>query len=255
MTWKEIELAIKSGQNHIIIPTAGIEQNGLHLPLNKHQSVLKYTTKKIAIQHGKMLVAPVINYVPEGNIAKKTGHMYFAGTISISEQTFISVLEDTAKSLLAHGFTHIYFIGDSGGNQTGQSIAADTLAKKGLSVFHIGDYYANKKQNEWLITQGYSHDEIGGHAGLRDSSEFMATRQGKQVRHDKLANNALNNYTNIGSFGDTTKASEKLGEQLLGIKIKLALTQIKKSQLITPMQTSLISNFKKTINTWLFSKD
>ncbi len=255
MTWKEIDLAIKSGQTHIIIPTAGIEQNGLHLPLNKHQSVLKYTTEKIALQHEKMLVAPVINHVPEGDIAKKTGHMYFAGTISLSEQTFVNVLKDTAQSLLAHGFTHIYFIGDSGGNQTGQSIAADNLARKGLSVFHIGDYYANKKQNEWLNSQGYSHDEIGGHAGLRDSSEFMATLQGKQVRHDKLANNSLNNYTNIGSFGDTTKASAKLGKQLLSIKIKLALAQIKKSQLITPTQTGLISNIKKTITTWLDSKN
>ncbi len=71
----------------------------------------------IARRLGKTLVAPVIAYVPEGNIDPPEGHMTSPGTISLPEPVFAAVLEATARSFIATGFKTILFIGDSGGNQ------------------------------------------------------------------------------------------------------------------------------------------
>ena len=71
LTWQELRQAINNGYTQIIIPTAGIEQNGPHLPLNKHEKVVRYASEKIAKELSGTLIAPVVNFVPE------EGHMKF----------------------------------------------------------------------------------------------------------------------------------------------------------------------------------
>ena len=57
-------------------------------------------------------------YVPEGDTGPNpSGHMNWAGTISLPDPAFEAVLEHTARSLQTHGFTRILFIGDSGDSQ------------------------------------------------------------------------------------------------------------------------------------------
>ena len=117
LTWTEVASAIDSGSTTIIIPTAGTEQNGPHMVLGKHKYRINAGSERIARSLGNTLVAPVITYVPEGDIDPPSGHMRFAGTISIPREVFESVLEYTARSLKQHGFTDILLIGDSGPNQ------------------------------------------------------------------------------------------------------------------------------------------
>ncbi len=132
MTWLEVEEAIRQGKKGAVVPTAGLEQNGLHAVLGKHHYVVKYAAEQIARQHGKLLVTPVIDFVPEGNIDPPSDHMKFSGTISIPEDIFAGILEFTARSLRAHGFERIYFIGDSFGNQQAQAkIAAKLNSRMG----------------------------------------------------------------------------------------------------------------------------
>src|SRR5688500_20341075 len=76
---------------------------------------------------GNALCAPIVKFVPEGNIEPKSGHMVSPGTITAREETYQMLLTDIAESLQAHGFKNIIFIGDSGGNQKGQAAVADKL--------------------------------------------------------------------------------------------------------------------------------
>ena len=125
LTWTEVESAIASGSTTIIVPTAGTEQNGPHMVLGKHKYRINAGSERIARSLGNALVAPAITYVPEGDIDPPSGHMRFAGTISIPQEVFELVLEHTARSLKQHGFTDILLIGDSGPNQGPQeSVAA-----------------------------------------------------------------------------------------------------------------------------------
>jgi creatinine amidohydrolase len=144
MTWMEVRDALAAGKTTAIVPTGGIEPNGPWLTLGKHNWVLETNCDAIARKLGNALCAPIIKLVPEGNIEPQSSHMRSPGTLSMRQETYEAVLTDVAHSLKMHGFENIVFIGDSGGNQSGQENVANTLNKQWGGkplVMHIGEYY------------------------------------------------------------------------------------------------------------------
>lgn len=103
LTWIEVRDAIAAGKTTVIIPTGGTEQNGPHMVLGKHNYMVKYKSREVAKRLGNALVAPVVAYVPEGDVNPPTGHMSFAGTITLPQDVFAKVLEYAARSLKQHG--------------------------------------------------------------------------------------------------------------------------------------------------------
>jgi len=55
LTWTEVDKALREGYDTILIPTAGIEQNGPHVILGKHNVVVTRTTHDIAQAVGNAL--------------------------------------------------------------------------------------------------------------------------------------------------------------------------------------------------------
>ena len=157
LTWREVEQAIKSGKTTIIIPIGGTEQNGAHMALDKHNQRVKMLSARIALSLGNALVAPVVTYVPEGNIDPPTGHMRYPGTISISDAAFVGVITGAAYSFRQAGFTDVVLIGDSGNYQSQlKQIAAalnrqwsKTIKQKSPkpSVHFIAEYYLATQQS------------------------------------------------------------------------------------------------------------
>ena len=230
LTWVEVDEAIRQGIRTVIIPTGGVEQNGPHMVLGKHNYIVRYSAEQIARDLGDALVAPVVTFVPEGSVNPPSGHMYFAGTISVPETVFANILEFTARSLRAHGFETICFLGDSGGNQEMQRRVATRLSAEwkgdGIRVIHVGDYYAANGQIDWLLTQEETKASIGSHAGIRDTSELLAVFPAG-VRSDRVAARGGRLLRPTGVSGDPTRASAERGKTLLALKIEAALRQIR----------------------------
>ncbi len=224
LTWTEVQDELDNGTTTVLIPTAGVEQNGPHVILGKHEAVISYTSQEIARQLANTLVAPVINYVPEGEI--NTGHMDFAGTISLPEPIFEATLEHAARSLKSHGFTEIYFIGDSGGNQTSQARVADKLNSaweaEGVRVAQIGNYYFANTQFDTLLAKGYSEIQIGYHAGMRDTSELLFVEPESVRKKAKLPNKGAD----PGYSGAPSLSTPQIGKEMLDLKIGAALAEI-----------------------------
>jgi creatinine amidohydrolase len=130
LTWTEVRDAIKAGKTTIIFPTGGTEQNGPHMVLGKHNFIVKHTAEQIARRLGNALVAPVLAYVPEGNIDPPSGHMQYPGTITLPDEFFMKVTEYAARSFRVNGFKDIVLIGDSGQNQKGLQSVASLLNKE-----------------------------------------------------------------------------------------------------------------------------
>lgn len=110
MTWIDVRDAIKAGKTNVIVPTGGMEPNGVWLVTGKHNYVLHANCDAIARKMGNALCAPIVKFVPEGGIEPKSGHMTSPGTISAREETYQALLTDIAESLQAHGFQNIIFI-------------------------------------------------------------------------------------------------------------------------------------------------
>ena len=94
MTWMEVRDAMAAGKDTVIVATGGIEQNGPYLVAGKHNVVLRGTTEAIARKLGNTLVAPIIGFVPEGDIDPPTVHMNYPSTVSLTEDTYRRVLGD-----------------------------------------------------------------------------------------------------------------------------------------------------------------
>ena len=228
LTWPEVRDALAAGWTTILIPTGGVEQGGPHLALGKHNAILRVTAERIARRLGDALVAPVIAYVPEGEINPPTGHMRYPGTITLPDETFRKLLESTARSFRTEGFKDIVLLGDSGGNQEGMRQVAELLnnewAGSGVHVYFIDDYYSGNGFHDWLLSQGETEDAIGTHAGIEDTSQLMAAAP-EMVRTDRLDQAALEGS---GVTGDPTRASAEYGQRGLDMKVDAAVAQIEK---------------------------
>jgi Uncharacterized protein, putative amidase len=130
LTSPELAAQLRAGKTTILIPIGGTEQNGPHMVLGKHNVRVRALAERIALALGNALVAPVLAYVPEGDVDPPSAHMRFAGTITIPPATFESVLESTARSLRVHGFRDIVFIGDHGGYQRYETAVAQRLDRE-----------------------------------------------------------------------------------------------------------------------------
>jgi hypothetical protein len=151
LTWMEIRDAVRGGTTTIIIATGGVEQNGPYVAGGKHNYVLQTVLPYIARKIGPALIAPIVKFVPEGDIEpRRTGHMEYAGTISVEEATFEALVADICRSYKAHGFLDIVLLGDSGGNQTGMAKVADNLngrwVRERARVHYLREYY---EQDKW----------------------------------------------------------------------------------------------------------
>ena len=227
LTWMEVRHAIASGKTTVIVPTGGTEQNGPHLVLGKHNYLVKYKAGEIAKHLGNALVAPVVAYVPEGDINPPTGHMRYAGTISLPQDVFSKVLEYAARSLGQHGFVDIALIGDSGGNQTGQKLVAEALnrewAAAAARVHHISAYYPGRG-DEWVMSQGVSADDVGSHAGTHDTSSLMYLNP-SMLRFDKMTPGQSGDGQ--GHVGNPLKATALFGKRILEMQVEDAVKQIR----------------------------
>lgn len=165
----DVRDAIKAGKTTVIIASGGMEPNGPWIATGKHNFVLQSNCDAIARQLGNALCAPIVKFVPEGNIEPPSGHMVSPGTISMREGTFRAILADMVHSLKMSGFKTIILIGDSGGNQAGQRYVADslnTLWGAEPIVAHVQQYYdydgAARYMTEHGIVDGASdnlHDD------------------------------------------------------------------------------------------------
>jgi len=226
LTWTEVRDALRADKTTIIIPVGGTEQNGPHVALGKHNVRVKALAGKIAATLGNALVAPVLAYVPEGRIAPPSGHMRFAGTISIPEDVFKAVLEASGRSFKQHGFVDVVLIGDSGNSQADLKAVAARLnrewAATPVRAHFIADYYRAFQIDYSLAlrAQGLSDTQVGTHAGTADTSLLMAV-DATLVRPERFAAAAREGET-AGTAGDPRGSSVPLG--LIGIDLIVART-------------------------------
>ncbi len=224
LTWVQVRDAIAQGYTTVIVPTGGIEQNGPHMILGKHDYIVGWAAKKIAADVGRTLIAPVVSYVPQ-----LSGHLRYPGTIGVPAPVFSGVLEGIARSLKGSGFKTICFIGDHGDSIDVQTAVVDRLTREwagsGVRVVHIGGYYEDGPQYKTLEGEGETKAAIGEHAGIIDTSELMAINA-KGVDFERTAGRAFPWSAN-GASGDPKRSTPERGHKLIEMRIQAAVAEIR----------------------------
>jgi creatinine amidohydrolase/Fe(II)-dependent formamide hydrolase-like protein len=168
MTFLEVRDAQRAGKTTIIVPTGGIEQNGPYQVTGKHEHLNRVHCEAIARELGNALCAPIIHFVPQGDIDPPSGMMRYPGSIGVSEATYRALLTDVANSFRVTGFEHIVFIGDSGGNQRGMKEVAAELSPKWAGtksrIHYIPEYYDWREATDFATkTLGWKQGNDGFH--------------------------------------------------------------------------------------------
>jgi creatinine amidohydrolase len=220
LTTTELRSLIANGTHTALVPVGGTEQSGPYLVLGKHNARAQALAGLIARQVGHTVVAPVLAYVPEGNIHPPQAHMRFAGTLSVPEPVFEAVLVASARSLCQHGLTEVFFLGDHGGYQKNLvRAAAQVNAGKGQPACRataLTDYYQASQTAyvQDLKQRGLSDAEIGSHAGSADTALSLALAPAG-VRSAELGRSPPPGPAD-GVHGDPRRATAELGQ--LGVR-------------------------------------
>jgi creatinine amidohydrolase/Fe(II)-dependent formamide hydrolase-like protein len=223
LTASEVRAAVASGVTRAVVPIGGTEQNGLHIILGKHNYSVTEAARIMA-ERVDALVAPTVEYVPEGDY-NSPNFARLPGVISHPSPAYDGLLESVARSLASLGFTEILFIGDSGSDQTGMTNVADKLnaewAGSGKTVYALTDYYRKGGEHlrAWLLAQyGYDEATVGNHAGIVGTSQVMHVFP-EGIRREKMVANSE------GTTGDPTLSTPEIGRMIIEFKVNAGIGQ------------------------------
>ena len=134
LSWKEVD-ALPRESTLLVLPTAAIEQHGHHLPLATdtliNDLLLGKALERIPAELPVYALPPVC-------YGKSNEHIGFPGTLSVSAQTFLSVVRDLGASVAAAGFRKLVLYNTHGGNTSLVDVLArDLRAEFGLRTFSL----------------------------------------------------------------------------------------------------------------------
>ncbi len=112
LTWTTIEqMGNADSRPKIILPVGSFEQHGPHLPLSTDTIIAEYVAGAVAKTCSSLLMPSLqISYSPE--------HLGFPGTISLTAQTFMTMIEEISANLFQSGFRTLLVINGHGGNKS-----------------------------------------------------------------------------------------------------------------------------------------
>jgi creatinine amidohydrolase len=247
LTWTDTETKMKAGHLTVLFACGSTEQHGPHLPLCTDTVLGTDTAVRAARILGKALVAPTIRP------GCSEHHMGFPGTLTLSFDTFIRVLDDYCTSLSRHGFKRIVFFSSHGGN-TDLMVAhypaiAKKLADRSLVFMALPGMAAMEKQAKFLLDRGVSRPRAGVHAGYTETAEMLVVAP-ELVHMDRAAPGRCDDdfyapeqikWSQLDSFvrgirvqspngilGDATGATADVGELLMQMRAQMVVEQLKR---------------------------
>ncbi|MDX1480489.1 MAG: creatininase family protein [Woeseiaceae bacterium] len=234
LTSLEIRDAIAGGTTTAILPTGGIEENGPYLATGKHNLILEALCPEIARRLGNALCAPIVKFVPEGDIDPPTGAMRHPGTISVRDSTYVDLLDDIASSLKQAGFTDIVLIGDSGGNQAGMKAVAERLNERWRDEPARAHFVVEFYSPGWEETERYTEEVLGvretTHDGHHDDiwvTAMMAVTDPEQIRYEQRVEAGLASINGVDL--EPLAATIELGRKMIAFRARYTADAIRKA--------------------------
>ena len=241
MTRPEVEQAIASGVDTVIITVGSTEQHGLHLPLGTDAILGEALGERVARGLGNALLAPGLR------IGCSEHHMDFADSLTLRRETFIQVVADICRSLARHGFHHVVLVPTHGGNFAPLASAVETIRPElpGVNLIAFTDLMAFMDE---IFQTGKAREvtpeKAGAHAGEFETSIMLTVRPdlvaldqaqpgyvGDQLSIAPLVfEKGFKAVTENGVLGDPRDASAENGEAYMAAMTDLLVGYIKKAR-------------------------
>ncbi len=234
LTWMETRDAIAAGATTALVLTGGVESNGPYLAAGKHNYSNAVMGEAIARELGNTLVAPIVTLEPG-----RPGRDVRIGTTGpmVSQETYVAWLTDIGDSLRGMGFTEIYYLGDSGGNQRGQQAAADALnATYGgdPAVFHhVAEFYNHAQVRQYIqeelgIPEEMEYQASSGSDGIHDElsiTSILSVHDPEVIRHEQRLAAGLASINGIDV--SDLEWTQELGRKVVAFRTGLTVAAIR----------------------------
>jgi creatinine amidohydrolase len=225
-TRRDLE-AVDPAETVVFVPTGAVEQHGPHLPVGTDTFLAEAVTNAAAAQATDVLALPPLSF------GYSPHHGGVPGTITLSSETYLSLVTDVLSSLVADGFERIAVVNGHGGNRSLlKTAASDFHADEGVSVAVLSywDLIAEEVAEERdSPTGGVSHagemetsllcylrEELVGD----DTDDYVRDDRGGLTRTDLFGTGAVyypqhfDDLTETGVSGVPSTADAATGERL-----------------------------------------
>ncbi|RLE57972.1 MAG: hypothetical protein DRJ40_01845 [Thermoprotei archaeon] len=126
-TWCELKSLIPE-LAAVIIPTGSIEQHGPHLPLDTDAYIAEELAIRVAMECWKKGLKVLV--VPTVVIGCSSHFLPYPGTLTLSFDTFMKLLEEVCTSVIHHGVKRILLLNAHGGNTECLHLVARKLRER-----------------------------------------------------------------------------------------------------------------------------
>jgi creatinine amidohydrolase len=206
-TWEEAEDAITDA-DFIVLPTGSVEQHSIHLPVTVDTLRAEALSRELvesASEHDLSMVRlPTLPY------GYSEHHMNYAGTITLSGETYQRVIVEIAQSMAEHGAKRLILLNCHGGNRAPLKLAGDRIQRDhGMKTFfvHWTDFARERLQDRF--------GEEWGHAGDHETSVIelfypdlvkseRKEPQNRKARFEARQYTYFDDITEQGGLGDPT---------------------------------------------------
>ena len=216
-----------------ILPIGSVEQHGQHMPLGTDTLLAHGVALAAAERFGneRTLVLPPPWY------GFSAHHMRFPGTVTLSAETLMRLVDDIVRSVVAHEFQRIVVVNGHGGNAVIIDVLASTLGHRFHGIARIAclTYFSLARD----AIAGLRESEPGGmgHACEFETAMMLAlhpalVKMENAVSHypdpgsrylttDLLGASQVRTYLDFrdlspsGTFGDPSLASAEKGARFL----------------------------------------
>ena len=169
-TWDQIQ-KLNKDRTVVILPTGSIEQHGLHLPLNTDSYIINEISKKTAKNASSIQKNIYYLILPVLSICRSPHHIDFAGSLTLSSDTFIKTIEEICSNLYLYNFKRIIILNGHGGNIDCLKVAARNIRDKIDILISVISYWSFIKDEICEIRESSN----GGicHAGEMETSMML----------------------------------------------------------------------------------
>jgi creatinine amidohydrolase len=235
LAWPEVKAQLESGRDTVVMALGATEQHGLHMPLAT-DALIGDRLARIVAGRLDAFLAPTLR------IGCSAHHVGFAGTISLSEQTYHGLVADLVRSLLDGGFERIVLLPTHGGNFGPLAAALEQLEdderEHVVALTDLGVLFQIAQIGE--REHGVPLGEGGLHAGEWETSLMLAIHpelvdmEGAQPGftgelQEAVASMFTGGVASIsenGAIGDPSRSSVEHGERYWSAVVELVLEQI-----------------------------
>jgi creatinine amidohydrolase len=234
LTWPQVKAEIDAGRDTVVLAFGATEQHGRHMPLATDALLGDHLARRLA-ERLDAFVAPTVR------VGCSEHHVGFAGTMSLSEETFHALVADLVRSLARGGFRRIVLVPTHGGNFAPLAAAVAKLEPPptvtALTDLGVLGSIAQMGEREY----GVPLAEGGLHAGEWETSLMLAidpalvhmdlaepgfTGDPEQALQGIFAQGGVAALSPNGVLGDPARASAEHGERYWSAAVELALEQI-----------------------------